>query len=91
MTTADCRSGQRIAFVEFYRISDAAEFMDHYYPSITFTLVKSGGPDSEPVSVGIDFSRSREDSARSDAGREDGSWKCLEVRTLLAYDLYKIH
>lgn len=75
------KRGRRIGFVEFYRVADAEEFVEYHYPSLEFNLAHSRGVDSEPITVGINYSRGREDDNRDDRdrGRDGDEWTCREV------------
>ncbi|OIW31384.1 hypothetical protein CONLIGDRAFT_573335 [Coniochaeta ligniaria NRRL 30616] len=70
------RRGSRIAFVEFYRLSDATRFYDDFYPEISLPLQHSRGVDSEPVIATMDYSRPREDIDRPQGRMEDQGWDC---------------
>jgi len=82
------RHNQRIAFVEFYCASDAAEFIDYHPYSIDLPLTQSRGIHSEPVTVGITMSRGRDQNderyertrGRDDGGLAGEGWHCLNVR-----------
>jgi RNA-binding protein 5/10 len=71
--------GSRIAFVDFYRLSDATRFYDDFYPEVPLPLQHTGGAASEPVIVTIDYSRPREDSDRHQGRTEDRGWDCTNV------------
>lgn len=73
------KRGNRVGFVEFYTINDAAHFLEFHYPGLEFPLAHSRGVDSEPVAVRIDYSRGREDEAPAERGREEADWKCVLV------------
>ncbi|KAK4192511.1 hypothetical protein QBC35DRAFT_484041 [Podospora australis] len=69
-------NGRRIATVEFYRRSDAEEFIDRYWPDITFPLEHSRGSDSQPVTVGIKGPEDRDEMSSRSAHREEEDWPC---------------
>jgi len=72
------QDGRRIAVVEFHRRSDAEYFMDRYRPEISFPLEDTRGQDSELITVGVDFNKSRDDSGPSrDQRRDEEGWDCL--------------
>lgn len=74
------KRGRRIGFIEFFSVNDAAHFLEYHYPGLEFQLAHSHGVDSELVSVGINYSRGRDDEGgRDDRGRDEQDWKCLEV------------
>lgn len=81
------KRGRRIGFVEFFSANDAAHFLEYHFPSLEFQLAHSRGVDSEPVGVGINYSRGREDEGgfRDDRGRDERlrgdeqDWTCPEV------------
>lgn len=81
------KRGRRIGFVEFFGVNDAAHFLEYHYPGLEFQLAHSRGVDSDPVGVGINYSRGRDDEGvfRDDRGRderargEEQDWTCLEV------------
>lgn len=76
------KRGRRIGFVEFFNTNDAAHFLEYHYPGLEFQLAHSRGVDSEPVGVGINYSRGRDDEggARDERARgEEQDWTCLEV------------
>lgn len=81
------KRGRRIGFVEFFSTNDAAHFLEYHFPSLEFQLAHSRGVDSEPVGVGINYSRGREDEggSRDDRGRDERArgdeqdWTCPEV------------
>ncbi|KAH6628396.1 hypothetical protein F5144DRAFT_578892 [Chaetomium tenue] len=70
--------GSRFAFVEFHRRSEAEDFLDRYYPEITFRLQHSRGLDSEPITVEIMAAEDRDegDSSRG-SRRDDDGWDCI--------------
>ena len=72
--------GRRIAFVEFFQVSDAAAFLEYHYPSIRFQLAHSRGIESELVNVGINYSKDREDDRyERERERDNSDWGCPEV------------
>ncbi|KAK7700041.1 hypothetical protein SLS64_011267 [Diaporthe eres] len=75
--------GRTIAFVEFADANAAAHFLEFHYPSLEFQLAHSRGVNSEPVSVRINYSWSRDDEGyervREDRPRDTEDWKCAEV------------
>lgn len=75
--------GRTIGFVEFADANAAAHFLDFHYPSLEFQLAHSRGVNSEPVSVRINYSWSRDDEGydrvREDRPRDTEDWKCVEV------------
>lgn len=74
------KRGRRIGFVEFYSVNDAAHFLEYHYPGLEFQLAHSRGVDSEPVGVGINYSRGRDDEGgRDERARDEQDWKCPEV------------
>lgn len=77
------KRGNRIGFVEFFTVNDAAHFLEYHYPGFEFQLAHSRGVDSELVGVGINYSRGRDDEGgergREDRGRDEQDWKCPEV------------
>lgn len=74
------KRGRRIGFVEFFGVNDAAHFLEYHYPGLEFQLAHSCGVDSELVSVGINYSRGRDDEGgRDDRGRDEQDWKCPEA------------
>lgn len=89
------KRGRRIGFVEFFGVNDAAHFLEYHYPGLEFQLAHSRGVDSEPVGVGINYSRGRDDEGglREDRGRDerargdDKDWTCSEVRAVFEYAL----
>ncbi|TPX13928.1 uncharacterized protein E0L32_005628 [Thyridium curvatum] len=71
------KRGRRIAFLEFFRAADAADFLEQHPPTISLPLPESRGLQSEPVRVGINYSRTKEDADRG--GRSDDlDWTCSE-------------
>lgn len=64
-------------------VNDAAHFLEYHYPVVEFRLAHSRGVDSEPVTVGINYSRGRED----EGGRDEQDWKCPEVSPLTRHTL----
>lgn len=81
------KRGRRVCFMEFVNIDAAADFLEYHYPGLRLQLAHSRGVNSDMVSVGINYSRGREDEAggRDDRGRDDRSrdledWNCPEVR-----------
>lgn len=73
------KRGRRIAFVEFFQVSDAAAFLEYHYPSIRFQLAHSRGMESELVNVGINYSKDREDDRyERERERDNSDWGCLE-------------
>lgn len=77
------KRGNRIGFVEFFAVNDAAHFLEYHYPGLEFRLAHSRGMESEVVGVGINYSRGREDEGgergREDRSRDEQDWKCPEV------------
>lgn len=81
------KRGRRIGFVEFFGANDAAHFLEYHYPGLEFQLAHSRGVDSEPVGVGINYSRGRDDEGgfKEDRGRDErargdeADWTCVEV------------
>lgn len=75
--------GRTIGFVEFADANAAAHFLEFHYPSLEFQLAHSRGVNSEPVSVRINYSWSRDDEGyervREDRPRDTEDWKCAEV------------
>lgn len=75
--------GRTIGFVEFADANAAAHFLEFHYPSLEFQLAHSRGVNSEPVSVRINYSWSRDDEGyervREDRPRDTEDWKCTEV------------
>lgn len=75
--------GRTIGFVEFADANAAAHFLEFHYPSLEFQLAHSRGVNSEPVSVRINYSWSRDDEGyervREDRPRDTEDWKCVEV------------
>ncbi|KAF3765030.1 hypothetical protein M406DRAFT_258757, partial [Cryphonectria parasitica EP155] len=87
----DAKRGRRIGFVEFFNVNEAAHFLEFHHPGLEFQLAHSRGVDSEPISVGINYSRGRDDEngrderGRDDRGRDEQDWNCLEC-TYLNYN-----
>lgn len=85
------KRGRRIGFVEFFSTNDAAHFLEYHFPGLEFQLAHSRGVDSEPVAVGINYSRGREDDGAvgADRGRDERArgdepdWTCPEVSSRL--------
>lgn len=76
------KRGRRIGFVEFFSTNDAAHFLEYHFPGLEFQLAHSRGVDSEPVGVGINYSRGRDDEGglRDERARgEEQDWMCPEV------------
>ncbi|KAB5528876.1 hypothetical protein GE09DRAFT_1041741 [Coniochaeta sp. 2T2.1] len=69
------KRGSRIAFVDFYRLSDATRFYDVFHPEIALPLQNSHGV-PESLMVTIDYSRPREDSDRHAGRGEEQGWDC---------------
>ncbi|KAH6854974.1 hypothetical protein B0I37DRAFT_441892 [Chaetomium sp. MPI-CAGE-AT-0009] len=71
--------GTRFAFVEFHRRSDAENFLDRYYPDISFRLEHSRGLDSEPITVAVMAPEDRDEIEPSrDSRRDDDGWDCIK-------------
>lgn len=73
------KRGNRVGFVEFYTVNDAAHFLEFHYPGLEFPLAHSRGVDSEPVGVSINYSRGREEEVPALRGGEEADWKCILV------------
>ncbi|KAK0737561.1 hypothetical protein B0T21DRAFT_383507 [Apiosordaria backusii] len=80
------QNGQRIAVVEFHRRSQVEDFLDQFFPEVSFPLQHSRGRDSEFFTVGIqdpnyrdDMPDSRESRRGGRDGRDDDGWTCVNV------------
>ncbi|KAK4176888.1 putative RNA-binding protein [Triangularia setosa] len=75
------QNGQRIAVVEFHRRSQVEDFLDQFFPEISFPLQHSRGRDSEFFTFGIQDPNHHDDMPDSReshrGGREDDGWTCL--------------
>ncbi|KAK4659890.1 hypothetical protein QC762_114310 [Podospora pseudocomata] len=78
------QNGRRIAAVEFHRRSQVEDFLDQFYPEISFPLQHSRGKDSEFFTFGIqdpnyrdDMPDPRESRRGGREGREDDRWTCV--------------
>jgi RNA-binding protein 5/10 len=70
--------GHRIAFVEFYRASDATDFLESHPSTINLPLADSRGIHSEPIPVHIDFCRERDDYEATEHKQDESGWTCTE-------------